>query len=352
MSRILKISSLGLAAALAVNAAQFQLALSTNLAFSSSVNATTACAGGTQNASGYAGCVAGSAVATASSGVQGGSSWNSQATYSANLFSGANTASAPGSNASNITPSSSYNVADPYTTGGINLTLPSTSTVWMGAAGTASGQVTTLVVPVAIKGANVVWTMLQDAYGVNGNSYTEVTFNFGSTSNQTSGYSTITYDLKTGREIRDAVSCTGASSSFPAATTANCSSFAQSTSAGSRANNINLGTGVAVYSTQVMQTAYAGDARSGAYLNTAGTVQLDAQRFDFLGQHTNDWLVSISITSLTGGAFYGGSSLVNTSRTALEAITVSTDTAPEPSTWAMIAGGLGVLGWVRRRRSA
>ncbi len=352
MSRILKISSFGLAAAFAINAAQFQVALSTNLAFSTSVNATTACAGATQNASGYNGCVAGSAVGTSSTNLQGGNNWNSIPTYSSNLFSGANSAAAPGSNASSFAPASSYNVADPYTSGGVNLSLPSTSTVWMGAAGTNSGQVTTLIVPVAIKGANVVWTMLQDAYGVNGNSYTEVSFNFGSQSNSTSGLTTITYDLKTGREIRDAVACTGVSASFPSATTSNCSSYAQNTTAGSSANAVNLGTGVAVYSTQLTQSSYAGDARAGSYLNTAGTVQLDAQRFDFLGQHTNDWLVSISITSLTGGAFYGGSSLVNTSRTALSAITVSTDTAPEPSTWAMIAGGLGVLGWVRRRRTA
>jgi len=345
MSRILTISSLGLVAVFAVNAAQFQIGLTTNQAFATNVNAITgSCAGATQNAANYAGCVAGSATAAGTNG----SSWNSNtgaptSLYGNNLFSGASSTVSGGAS---FFPASTYAVTDP-TAGTVNLSVNSSgisSSVWEGSGGSTS---TSLTLPVGVYGANLVWTMLQDAYGVDTNSYTSVTFNFGSGS-QTADGASVTYSLKDGEGIRDAVACTGVVGTGVRTT---CDTFSKATTATQSA--LVFKNGVSEYTTNVYSNTYADTTRSGAYLHTSGTVQLDAQRFDFLNAHATDWLVSITITN-TAGVYTAGSALTNTSRTALSAVTVATDLdpAPEPSTMAMIAGGIGVLAWVRRRRTA
>ena len=349
MSRILTISSLGLAAVFCVSAAQFQIGLATNQAFSTTVNATTACAGATQNATGYAGCVSGSATAATGGS---GASWTSQSgsptsVYGNNLFSGA---SSSVNGTASFYPASSYSVSD-NAVGTVNLSVNSSgisSPVWEGSGGSGGGT-TSLVLPVGIFGANIVWTMLQDAYGVDGNSNTSVVFAFGSGS-QTADRGTVTYSLKNGEGIRDAVACSGTVSTGVRTT---CDTYSKLTTATVASPVIK--NSIASYTQNVYSASYADDVRqsAGAYYHTSGTVNLDAQRFDFLGAHTNDWLVSITITN-TNGTYTSGTSLTNTSRTGLSAVTVATDLdpTPEPSTMAMIAGGLGVVAWVRRRRTA
>ncbi len=333
MKRILTISWVGLVAVAAASAASFNINLAQGLSAanvtggSNTISGT--CAGGTQAAAGYGGCIQGTQAAGTGTGNV---AWNSVNTYSNNIFNSASSATAGNGNTGSFSPASSYNVTDPYA-GTISLALGSTSTVWNGTGG-PSGATATLTIPIGVYGVTDVWTMLQDEFGVNGVSNTTVIFNFGSSSNQTSGLTQVSYSLTNGNQIRSSTVCTGTNTG--GAAPASCTGFAGTTSSSN--------------TTQVYSQAYAGDGRTGPYLNTQGNIYLDAQVFNLATSYSaaTPWLVSIQIQNI--GGVYNGTGSTFTSRTALSAITV--DTAPEPSSVALFGAGLGALAWFRRRRQA
>jgi hypothetical protein len=102
-------------------------------------------------------------------------------------------------------------------------------------------------------------------------------------------------------------------------------------------------TGITVDTFNLYSASYtAGATGAGNYNNTSGTVVLDGQQFVFGGLFASDYLVKINISDPNAAS--------GISRTALSAITV--DSAPEPSTWLLFAGGLGLLLSFKRFRRA
>jgi len=92
----------------------------------------------------------------------------------------------------------------------------------------------------------------------------------------------------------------------------------------------------------VFTTSYSDWTATSPYQHTTGLLALDAVSFT-IPQGLNAWLTDIKVGN-TGGA-------LNVSRTALTAITLVE--SPEPSTWMLAFGCLGVIGYsIRRRRSA
>jgi hypothetical protein len=200
-----------------------------------------------------------------------------------------------------------------------------------------------ITVPVGIFGVDEAWTMLNDEYGMNNNSYVTVVFNFGTTSNgcvagdqnATTGACSSSslvsepgavYNLTEGNQIDASMDCT-------TLTNSTCSGFATTTTS---ANTFNVFSGTySQGSTGTGNTAFA---------NSAGNIQLDGQTFSFGSQYTNLWLVSMTVID------YSGSNTSGTlqSRVGLTALTVD-EVTPEPSTWFLMIAGIGALAFARYR---
>lgn len=217
--------------------------------------------------------------------------------------------------------------------------------------GSTNTGTSSIVVPVGIFDVSDVWTMLQNEWGGLGAQDTSVTFNFGSTSNATSGLTSVTVNLNnenissgTG-EIRAAVDCSGV-------TTTTCSS-----STNPRATPLETGVtidGVTVNTiSNLANSAYT--TANGFYAGTTGTAKLDGQQFVFGTTYASDWLVSMTVTENNGLSCTGSGCLTGGpySQTALTAITVDTAiaSAPEPGTILLLVAGLGCIGALRLRRS-
>lgn len=203
-----------------------------------------------------------------------------------------------------------------------------------------NGDVT---VAIGIYGVQNVYTMLNDYWGANNEKDTSVIFNWSSSSSWgNGGVVSQTFVLTNGVEIRSAVNCatpancktngftagfTGESGELPIATTRTASNTANVYSS--------------PYSTIGSISGYNG-------YSAPGTINLDSQTFSFGGTHATDYLVSITIRNVITAA-YGSTNPVGNSRTALSAITI--ETVPEPSTVLMFMSGLGLVGYLRRRKA-
>jgi len=205
----------------------------------------------------------------------------------------------------------------------------------------------TMVIPIGVFDVTDVRTMLDNQFGTLGGNDTTVTFNFGSTSNATSGLTTITVSLNdvdnNGHgELRAAVSCTaGTSVCFGSGPNPKSNPVE-----GTIINGVTVNEGL-VYNTFTYNTIpgsqlfYTGS-------SLVGKVKLDDQQFVFNNPAlTNDWLVSMTVSENLANTYASNNSAP--SETALSAITVDTAT-PEPGTVLLFLSGLAGLGIARVRR--
>jgi hypothetical protein len=349
MFRTIASLSLGLTALATLNAGQIQIGGSNGTSgLSSNYLAGVAgspCAGayasGQSSLAGYAGCQAAGTGGVANTTGLNGTSFK-LFSYSGSLFNSLTENGSP-----LATPPTTLTANDALATP-VTFDLLSTNQQWGGSGGTADGTFggtatsTSLTIPISIFGVDKVWTMLQDYWGTNGSQNTTVVFNFGATSNQTSGYTSLTFKLVNGNQIRDAVDCSGLSTSpAPGANpndfnAAGCQSFAETTSSATTAS--------------AFTEVYNGDtAASSMYYNTSGSVHLDDQLFQFGAAQSTQWLDNIVITNTDGLA----GTPTQTSRTSLSAITVDTTAVvptPEPGSIMLILSGISAIGVSRIRR--
>jgi hypothetical protein len=205
----------------------------------------------------------------------------------------------------------------------------------------------TITVPIGVFGVVDVATMLQNVWGDVGGNDTTVTFNFGSTSNATSGLTSVVVNLNDANagagEIRSGVLCN-------TTTTATCNSTTSPTSALAASTPNVGGSGITVDTSAVFgaTTTFGGSyaytsvsPNTGFYANTQGHLKLDDQDFIFGSTFSNQWLVSVQVSENDGDTSF-------LSQTALSAITVDTATAPEPTTILLVLAGLGGIGLARR----
>jgi hypothetical protein len=214
---------------------------------------------------------------------------------------------------------------------------------------TATGVVQdSITIPVGAYGVTDVWTMLQNQFGTLGGNDTSVFFNFGSSSNQASGYNTIEVDLVNSNnqnnvaEMRASLACTTVGTY--------CNSNTNPHGFMSSGVNIN---GVIVNTSTTYNTFTYNSANSnGFYAGTGGKLKLDDQQFVFTDPSLlSQWLVSITITENVANTFASYKSNTSgplPSETVISAITV--DTVPEPSTVFLLLSGVGSLAFFARRR--
>jgi hypothetical protein len=190
--------------------------------------------------------------------------------------------------------------------------------------------------------------MIDNQFGTLGGNDTTVTFNFGATSNATSGLTTVVVALNDNNgganngEVHSAISCTAGTSVCFTTGPNPKGTLAQ----GTVIDGVTVNEGQ-VYSSFVYNTIpsnqpfYTGSGLS-------GKAKLDDQQFVFNNPAlTNEWLVSMTITENVANTYASSSSAP--SETGLSAITVDTVT-PEPSTVLLLMSGLGGLGLMRLRR--
>ena len=211
----------------------------------------------------------------------------------------------------------------------------------------------TITVPIGVFDVTDVATMLQNVAGSLGGNDTTVTFNFGSTSNATSGLTSVVVNLSDvnnagSGEIRSSVLCN-------TTTTATCNSTTnpQGVPVASTANV--GGSGITVDTSAVFggPSTFGGvyaytsiSPNTGFYANTQGHLKLDDQDFIFGSTFSNQWLVSVQVSENSGDSSFP-------SATALSAITVDTaNPTPEPTTILLVLAGLGGIGLARRFRRA
>jgi len=213
-----------------------------------------------------------------------------------------------------------------------------TANMWISTntAGTVGTPVATIdTIPMGIFGVQNVWTMLNDQYGIAG-STTQVIFNFGTTAG-VANLPALTFTLVNGNSIRDSVDCLTSSTSCPAyATSLSTSAY------GTNDTTAAVAGASSVSAFNVWEGTYAGTP-TGAYAGmTSGDVFLDGQDFSLVG-YGSDYLVSMQIVDTNTGT--------RQTRDLLSAVTVGYN-APEPSTWLLLAAGLGGLFLVQRRRKS
>ena len=209
-----------------------------------------------------------------------------------------------------------------------------------------------ITVPIGISGVSDVWTMMDNEWGSLGMNDTSVTFNFGSTSNQVGGYTSITVNLmntnNTGLngDMRAALAC-----SIVTTTKCNSSTNPDGTLAqGNVVDGVTINTAVA-YNTFVYTAANP----AGFYAGTQGKLKLDSEQFVFNNPSLlGDYLVSMTITENDGmtPSAEAANAATFASEIALSAIDVDTVTpTPEPTTILLFLTGLGGFAFLRFRRA-
>ena len=161
--------------------------------------------------------------------------------------------------------------------------------------------------------------MLNDYWGLIGGVNTVVFLDFNTAYDRSGPPFSYVINLQNGTNIRSATECVAASGP--------CTTVSRTTTSPNVFN--------------VFSSSYTNNTGSGLYAGTTGTVNLDPLAFSVFPNEQSDWLAAIRIVS-TGGGF-------NVGRAALTAITLETATVPEPTTVLMLLGGLGVLGYARKR---
>jgi PEP-CTERM motif len=223
----------------------------------------------------------------------------------------------------------------------------------------ASSANSTITVPIGVFDVTDVATMLQNVWGTVGGNDTNITFNFGSSSNATSGLTSVTFALQnvnnqTGAnaagEIRASVACI-TTTTVACTMTTNPSNvpLLTTTLTGSDGHTYGFASDTVFGAASTFDGVYTYNAGAvGMYASTAGVLKMDDQDFNFGSAFANDWLVSVGVTQ---NAVFG----TNVSATALSAITVNSAAAtatPEPSTILLVLAGLGSIGAIRRFRRA
>jgi hypothetical protein len=292
MFRLTIVSAFGLVAAIAANAGSIEIGGVSGL-----TNAYLTTAGGGANCAAGAGlCITGS---TGGYGEQ---------NYDNVLFAGATNGTAP-------VPFSGY-TQNTGTAAGLTATSASNSTPAGGVTfamisdGLNSGSSRnfwesngneTITVPIGVFDVTDVATMLQNVWGSVGGNDTTVTFNFGSTSNATSGLTSVVVNLNDvnnagAGEIRSGALCN-------TTTTATCNTTTAPVGAPTSSTANVGGSGITVDTSAVYgaattfggQYAYTSvSPNTGFYANTQGHLKLDDQDFIFGSTFSNKWLVRAS----------------------------------------------------------
>ncbi len=204
-----------------------------------------------------------------------------------------------------------------------------------------------IVIPIGINGVSDLAIMMNNQWGSVGGNDTTVTFNFGTSSNDTSGDLThVTVALNdtnnTGSNgnMRASMACT-------TVTTTTCNSSTNpfgTLQQGNLINGVTVSSGV-VYSTFNYTSA------GGFYTGSQGKLKLDDIKFNFNGAFSNLYLVSLTVTeNISNTPSSVGTTGNPPSETAVSAITV--DTVPEPGTVLLLLTGIGGVGLMRLRRKA
>lgn len=212
----------------------------------------------------------------------------------------------------------------------------------------ASAAQTDLIVPIGVFDVTGVATMLQNAWGTMGGNDTDITFNFGNTSNATTGLTSVTFDLintnNAGNtsELRAALACiTVTTASCNATNNPHNTPSLTTTLIGSDSNSYGFAEGFVFGAAGTFGGTYNyTSGATGVYAGTQGTLKLDDQDFNFGNAFLNKWLVSVDVGQT--GTFGAG-----ISATALSAITVTA--VPEPTTFLLLLAGFGGVGVVARR---
>ena len=179
-----------------------------------------------------------------------------------------------------------------------------------------------ITIPIGVFGVTKAHLGLNDYWGLIGAQNTQVFLDFNTASDGSGAATTVQFNLTNGVEIRSATDCAPSIVSGPCTTVARTATSA---------NTFNLYT--SSYTNNTVAT--------GLYNGTNGSVNLDVLAFSVAAANQARWLVDIRVGNVGGGN--------NISRTALTAITLETSSVPEPSTVLMLLGGLGVLGYARKR---
>ncbi len=224
----------------------------------------------------------------------------------------------------------------------------------------ASAANSTMTVPIGVFDVTDVATMLQNVWGTVGGNDTNITFNFGNSSNATSGLTSVTFALQNvnnqsganaAGQIRASVACI-TTTTVACNMTTNPSNIPvlSATLTGSDGHTYGFASDSVFGAASTLGGVYNYNSGAvGMYGDTAGVLKMDDQDFNFGSAFANDWLVSVAVTQ---NAVFG----MNVSATALSAITVNSATlgsaVPEPTTILLAFLGLGGIGAVRRFRRA
>jgi hypothetical protein len=342
MFRLTIVSALGFVAVITANAGSIEIGGASGLtdAYLTSAGGGTACAAGAGQ------CITGS------------TGGYSEENYDSVLFAGATNGTAP-------VPFSGYtqttgvgsgktatSAANSTSAGGVTFAMVSD-----GATSNASNNFwesdgnATITVPIGIFGVTDVATMLQNVWGSLGGNDTTVTFNFGSTSNATTGLTSVSVNLADVSasgvgELRAGVVC-NTTTTATCNTTTNPGFIPATTTANVGGSGVTVDTASVFGATTTFGGQYVYTSVSpntGFYANTQGHLKLDDQDFVFGSTFLNQWLVSVQVTENDGDTSFP-------SETALSAITVDT-AAPEPTTILLFLAGVGGVGLARRFRRA
>jgi hypothetical protein len=242
-----------------------------------------------------------------------------------------------------LAPLPSGTVTDPNNAGGATFDLVGVGgNTWYNNSNPAS-HTDTITIPINISGVDEVWTLLNDMQGSN----TDVVFYLNNSDTLTNA-TQITVDLADNAEIRSAVLC---SMGCPA--TMNTGLNPSNNPNYYVGNSVTPGGTIVVTtgsiqfpstSSSVWNQSYTGTAGQNGFSSTSsGTLTMDDQGFNLssLAALYGSTLVEIQVTQASGAP--------SIDHFDLQAVTVGT--VPEPSTTALFALGLGLVGWSVARRA-